>query len=339
MIIIRPVTYSDLDSLIKLADTAGTGLTTLPKEASLLEKKIARSHRSFSGTCSEDEEELFLFAMENSMTPDIVGICGIIASVGVEAPFFSMNIAKEYKASEKLGVSRELSTVTPKITRNGPAEICSLFLLHGYRKKNLGRLLSLSRFLFIAAFPERFKEYLIAEMRGFVDNQGHPPFWEHVGKHFYGMDFQTADLLTSEDKSFIAELMPSSPLYIECLPQEARDAIGKPHPNTIAALKLLEHEGFHWNHEVDIFDAGPQIAAQKKDIRIIKESLIAKVAGTFEESSDNKLYLLSNEDIDFRACYGDIKVIDNGDVLIPSDVAKNMNLEVGSAIRYVPTYH
>jgi arginine N-succinyltransferase len=338
MEIIRPIGYNDLESLIHLAESAGNGLTSLPKNPAILEKKISDSIQSFSKIFSKEHEELFLFVMEECETEKIVGICGIVSRVGVEEPFFSLKLETEFKASASIGINRELQILTPQIIRNGPSEICTLFLLPEYRKGSLGRLLSFSRFLFIGAFPDRFEESVIAEMRGVVDKEGHSPFWEHVGKHFYNMDFLTADLLSSENKSFITEMMPSHPLYVNCLPKEAQDVIGRAHPNTIPALKLLEHEGFHWDNEVDIFDAGPKIAVKKEEIRTIKESTVTKVAGTFDEDFEDTLYLLANEKIDFRASYSPIKINDHGEILIPSKVARNMGLEIGSSVRYALTH-
>ena len=51
----------------------------------------------------------------------------------------------------------------------GTAELCSLFLHPDWRRDGNGSLLSKSRFLFLAEFPEYFSPRVIAEMRGVSD--------------------------------------------------------------------------------------------------------------------------------------------------------------------------
>ena len=86
------------------------------------------------------------------------------------------------------------------------------------------------------------------------------------------MEFQQADRLSMKNKHFIAESMPTHPIYVPLLPKKAQEVIGKVHPNTEPALKLLESEGFAFNQEVDIFEAGPVVSCDKSEIRCVKES-------------------------------------------------------------------
>ncbi|MBN0662068.1 arginine N-succinyltransferase, partial [Pseudomonas aeruginosa] len=100
---------------------------------------------------------------------------------------------------------------------------CTLFLDPQWRKEGNGYLLSKSRFLFMAAFRERFNEKVVAEMRGVIDEQGYSPFWESLGKRFFAMEFSRADYLCGTgQKAFIAALMPKHPLYIDFLSPEAQ---------------------------------------------------------------------------------------------------------------------
>ena len=74
--------------------------------------------------------------------------------------------------------------------------------------------------------------------------QGRSPFWDALGRHFFGIDFAEADRLSVINKKFIAELMPKHPIYIPLLPEEAQDVIGKPHRESVRTVKNLEEEGF-----------------------------------------------------------------------------------------------
>jgi arginine N-succinyltransferase len=155
----------------------------------------------------------------------------------------------------------------------GQSELCSLFLRPDQRRGSNGRLLSLGRLLLAAEFPHLFGEKLIAELRGSADEKGRSPFWDSVGRHFFKMDFSHADHLSGlGNKSFIAELMPRQPLYTCLLTERAQSVIGKPHPNSEPALKILTGEGFSHQGYIDIFDAGPVIEAPLASIRTVRES-------------------------------------------------------------------
>ncbi|SCA63954.1 hypothetical protein SCG7109_BT_00010, partial [Chlamydiales bacterium SCGC AG-110-M15] len=188
--LIRPINYNDFDQFISVAHASGAGLTTLPKDPTMLEKKIHDSMRAFE-TPSETMVDHFLFILEDLETKSVVGTSGLVSHIGIEQPFYTLRMEREKHRSESVGIESDLRLLKPISIRNGPSEMCTLFLLPEFRKGKLGRLLSLSRFLFMAAFPERFDEEVIAEMRGVVSPDGYSPFYQHVGRHFFNMDFQT----------------------------------------------------------------------------------------------------------------------------------------------------
>lgn len=71
-------------------------------------------------------------------------------------------------------------TITP-----GSSELCTLFLDPEWRKEGNGYLLSKSRFMFMAAFRDKFNDKVVAEMRGVIDEHGYSPFWQSLGKRFF----------------------------------------------------------------------------------------------------------------------------------------------------------
>ena len=214
---------------------------------------------------------------------------------------------------------------------SGPTEICSLFLLPDYRKHGHGRLLSLHRFLFIKEFSSRFEQEIISEMRGVSAEDGKSPFWESVGRHFFKTDYNQADLLSGlGNKAFIKNLMPRHPIYIELLPQDVQKVIGKVHDKTKPALKLLEGEGFVYQQEVDIFDAGPTVAVKLEEIRTVKEAKQGKVV-KIEPSLSGDTLLVSNTELDFRACLGVVQNTKDGFV-ISEEVAGALDIAIGDDI-------
>src|SRR5262245_16503826 len=244
MVFIRPVAAADLDALIELASLAGVGLTTLPRDRELLSKRIRNSVRFFEKNIDRPGGESYLFVMEDSEEKKVIGACGIVSKVGGFQPFYGYKIEKTLFESKQIKVRKEVPMLMLHEEHDGPCEIGSLFLHPGWRKDGNGRLLQLVRFLFIAEHPDWFESTVVSEIRGVTNEQGQSPFWDCIGRHFFGIDFAEADRLSVINKKFIADLMPDHPIYIPLLPRVAQEVIGKPHPESAPAVKNLTAEGF-----------------------------------------------------------------------------------------------
>jgi len=175
---------------------------------------------------------------------------------------------------------------------------------------------------------------VIAEMRGVVDDKGHSPFWEAVGRHFFDVEFPDADYLSMVDKRFIADLMPKHPIYIPLLPKEAQEVIGKVHEQTIPAMRMLEGEGFKFAGMVDIFEAGPVVTCARDEIRTVRSSVRAKVAEITDEALNGEDWLIANARLDYRCCKGSLQTTPAG-VRLGSATALALQVKVGDAVRYV----
>lgn len=213
---------------------------------------------------------------------------------------------------------------------------CSRFLHAGHRSGLNGRLLSKARFLFLAEFSELFGDKVIAEMRGYSDENGVAPFWEGLGRHFFKMEFARADYLTGiGNKSFIAELMPRFPFYTCFLPESARAVIGRVHPNTEPALGMLKAEGFAHREFIDIFDGGPVIECEVANIRAVRESQTLVLSlGTPGE--DAPIHLIHNRQLaDCRITAAPARVA-AGSLVVDEATARRLRLSAGSLVRAVP---
>ncbi len=276
--LVRAIRLSDLDDLLALATLVGPGMTTLKPDRAALRQRVELACASFAGQVEQRQRD-YLFVMEDPATARVVGVCAIKGAVGLDEPFYNYRIGTLVHSSRELGVFSRFDTLYLSNDLTGCAELCSLFLHPDYRNGSNGKLLSRSRFMFIAQFPHLFTEKLIAEMRGYLRSDGRSPFWDSLGRHFFRMEFSRADDLTSlGKKSFIAELMPRHPLYVTYLPQEAQDVIGLVHLDTAPARRLLEQEGMHYEGYVDIFDGGPVLQARVGELRALRESELASVA-------------------------------------------------------------
>ncbi len=272
MMLFRPVCESDLPAVMRLAGRAGVGMTSLPHDEQRLQARIQRSVDTFAGRLPRSQQG-FLFVLEDPETAQVVGISAIEVAVGLNEPFYNFRIQRSVRASRELGIYKNLELLTISYDHTGHSELCTLFLDPEYQKNRNGLFLSKARFLFIATFRELFSAHLFAEMRGVLGDDGKSPFWDALGHHFFDIPFVDADRLTgSGAKTFIAELMPSYPIYVSLLPEDAQAVIGKVHPRTAPARAILEKEGFSYRGSVDIFDAGPVLEAETDQIRAIRDS-------------------------------------------------------------------
>ncbi|MBA3848745.1 MAG: arginine N-succinyltransferase [Opitutus sp.] len=337
MLFLRPVRETDLPRLVALARATGGGLTTLPPNEEFLEERVDNSLRAFHPRVKRPGGEFYLFALEDGATGEVAGVSGIASRVGGFEPWYSYEIKHERFTHQPLKIDREIPTLHLKQEHRGPSEICSLFLRADRRRGGGGRLLSLARFLFIAAFRKRFTETIIAEMRGYIDQTGRSPFWEAVGRHFYSFDFYRADVLSGlGEKEFIADLNPRHPIYIPLLAPEVQAVIGRVHHDTEPALALLLAEGFRQKSEVDIFDAGPLLEAEVGNLRTIRQTRTARIRSAASPAPGAPDRLLANGILDFRACVGGVTEHDDGSVSIDADTAAALNVEAGDKLWFTP---
>ncbi|WP_435236784.1 arginine N-succinyltransferase [Psychromonas sp. PT13] len=344
MMIIRPVTRDDKDALYELAGKAGIGFTSLPQNADLISQRIERMLTTWEGTATKAEKG-YLFVLEDTALEKVVGVCGIESALGLDEPWYNYHVGTLAHASKALDIYTQMETLTLSNNHTGYSELCTLFLDPEYRHSKNGHLLSKARLLFIAQFQQHFSEKIIAEMRGVSDEQGYSPFWESLGRHFFTIDFSHADYLTGiGQKSFIAELMPKHPLYVNFLTPEAQEVIAQVHKNTLPARKILESEGMRYGGYIDIFDAGPTLEAYTSDLRVVKEMATWPVKITTDADVNHSLneqltpYMVSNQ------CYQGFRAImvtpqfSGSHIILSQSQAKALNISAGEHICVAPLF-
>lgn len=332
--IVRPVRSADLPALIELARSAGTGLTSLPANEGRLAQRVGWAEKAFRGEAERADAD-YLFVLEAD-DGEVIGISAVTGGVGLRAPWYNYRLGLTVSASPELNTYRQIPTLFMANDLTGSTELCSLFLHTEHRTGLNGRLLSKSRFLFIAEFRELFADKLIAEMRGVSDEDARSPFWDSLGRHFFKMDFSQADYLTGVgDKSFIAELMPKFPLYTCFLSEEAREVIGRVHPESEPALTMLKAEGFTHQGYIDIFDGGPALEVETSRARAVRDSqrLVLSV-GT--PGDDAVPYLVHNRKrLDCRITAAPARVA-AGTLVVAPETAQALRVSAGDVVRAVP---
>lgn len=331
MMIVRAVKTEDFKGINHCAQAAGIGITNLPKNEPVLKKHIQKAVDSFNKDVQHPNKEEYLFVLHDTETNEIGGTSGLHAKIGMDTPFYTFEVKQEEASAVP---TRENKILELKSYVNGPTEVCALYLLSEYRHGGWGRLLSLSRFLFISLFPERFEDKIIANMRGLVDD-GYAPFWNGCGRHFYPASYEEIMKKRATSEAFFKDFLPKHPIYVTLLAEDAQEAIAKTHPHTLPAIEMLQHQGFQSLDEIDPIDGGPILIAETKKIKTVKECKQALISGYHKGSNESKKTILCNESIDFRACYGSVQQTKGDTVTIEEDVAKGLQLRIGETIRYV----
>ena len=276
--VMRPAQLSDFDALRSMAVESGAGFTSLPVDEDILRSKLLRSVDSFAGRLDQPEYGKYLLMLENTETGEIGGCSAVKAGVGVKSPFFNYRIITLAQASQEADRRFDMDALILTNEFVGCTEVGTLFLRPEHRGGGVGRLLAQSRYLLMDTEPKWFGEKVIAELRGVVSHDGETPFWECLGRHFFKMSFTDADYLSATtDNQFILDLMPKYPIYVDLLPNEAREVIGRVHVDGVPAFKLLEWEGFAFERVVDIFDGGPIMQVSRSMLRTSRESRIMEL--------------------------------------------------------------
>jgi arginine N-succinyltransferase len=319
MHVMRPVRRDDMGALQGFSQASIGGITSLPKSEELIEGRVADSLASFAGK----GPGAYLFALEDLSSGEVVGCSGVLA----RANYTLFQIGEDEASSERLELQRSLKTLS--LERSGlHSEVGSLFLSSEHRVHGLGWLLTRPRYLFIAAFPHLFESRVIASLRGVIED-GYAPFWDQVSGRFFGMEFGEATLQRFIDDSFIDELAPRHPLYIDLLPE---GIVGATHASTEAGMAMIAKEGFRQMPWVDIFDGGPFFSASVDEVEAVKGRQTVQVAEIGPTEGDE--LLISNDRLSFRSCLGAV----GSEGTISHEVATALEVGVGDTISFVRSH-
>ncbi|MCK2150631.1 arginine N-succinyltransferase [Marinobacter alexandrii] len=337
MWLVRPAQPDDLEQILEIAGTQSARLSsTLPKHSEALASKIEHSLASFAGTVPASEAPRFLFVLEDTNTGQVAGTAGIDARAGNGQPFYNYRRDALVHASHELGVSRRVEVLYPSHSLTDQTLLCSFSIRPELRETEAFELLSRARMLFIAEHREWFSSRLVVEIQGVQDEDGSVPFWDSLARHFFNMDFETADQYSSMlSKTFIAELMPPNPVYVTLLTERAQAALGQCHPLTKPNLELLLREGFHAGCYLDIFDAGPVLEARTDTVHTLVTSHRKSLHGRQDEAGD--LCLISaGEGQAFRCTLARAEETLDDELKLSVSAWKVLGKSAGDAVRMAP---
>jgi len=269
--LVREARPADAAPILRLARLLNS--INLPTERRDMDALIRRSVQSFRGKLKQRIEEMYLFVIEAQTPRRIVGTAMIIAKHGTpESPHYYLEMATDQRYSKTLKIMFKHTYLTLRRSIDGPTEMGGLIVDPTFRQHpaRVGKQLSFVRFLYLAMYPDRFEDEVLAEMLPPLTETKDSLFWECYGKRVTGLDFRKADKLSTKDKEFIETLFPSIPLYVCMFPVEVQEQLGKVGPESQGAVYLLEKVGFHFLRHIDPFDGGPYYGAKVEDLTLVQ---------------------------------------------------------------------
>jgi arginine N-succinyltransferase len=336
MLVLRPVQLNDLPQLQRLARESLVGVTSLPNDSERLRDKILDSCTSFEQNVQSPGPESYFFVLEDSTTRRLVGCSEILATAGFSEPFYSLRNRHFNSASRELNIEHGVPALSLCHDLSGHTLLRGYHIDAALERTAFSELLSRARLLFIAAHARRFADAVITEIVGYSSDDGHSPFWDAVGKHFFDLPYVEAERLCGlESRMFLAELMPQYPIYVPMLPQDAQDCIGRIHPDGQEAFDILAREGFETNSYVDLFDGGPTLFARTSAIRSIARSHTASAKPAASIDTRGR-YLVSNESLEnYRAIVADLDYTAGQPVSLDAGMCAALKVSEGSPIRLI----
>ncbi len=331
--VVRPVAARDLPQMMTLIGALGSGMTTMPSNPDALAAKIDRSEQSFAGRAKSDLQYVLVLEDDEGR---LLGASAVYPRIGDSHGFFSYKLTRLVQRSKLLERRADLELLTLNNDYTGATEVGSLAVAPSQRGSGAGRLMARARYMLMASFPHLFAETVIAEMRGWQDENSRSPFWDAIGARFFDLPFEEADRLSAvEGVGFIAELMPKHPIYTALLPDAARAAIGKPHRESAKAMAMLLAEDFRYDGHVDVFDGGPQIYIARDKIRTVMDSRPVCIASNWRERPTVPL-LLSNTQLEHFRVVESEGSVEDGAATVNDQTRRALGVQTGDMMRAAP---
>ena len=304
----RPVQADDALALLSLIEQSAGGLSSLQPRLAFLEDYIETSISSFSGEKDLEHAHKYLLGMFEVSTHRLIGCAAVKTQIGIESPFINFDIIGDGTEQVLKASSRF----------RGASEVGSLFLHSDFRTGGLGRYLAKVRYLLIASEPWRFGESIIAELRGICGPEGSPLydylFEDKLEKSFLQADAEYFD----RNPDALGDIVPLGEISTLDFPLDVKASLGQPHDSGIAAMRLLQSEGFIFSSTIDLFDAGPIMSVHRDTIRTIMNSQKGTVSAQLSDLKGPATLIATGKVADFRAVLTPSKLNKDGLLVMPN---------------------
>ncbi|MFP4891175.1 arginine/ornithine succinyltransferase subunit alpha [Paraburkholderia sp. EG304] len=339
MYFVRPARLADLDALEHMARTAQPVLHSLPHDRRALEARVALSEDSFRAEVDFPGEEFYLFVLEDSDTGKLMGTASIVAAAGYADPFYVFRNDALIHASRELHVNRKIHALTMSHELTGKSRLAGYYIDPSLRGDAGAQLMSRARMMYIAANRKRFTPEVFSLLLGVTDENGMSPFWEAVGRKFFGRNFADIEVESGgRSRTFIAEVMPTYPVYVPLLPEAAQRVLGEPDANALLAYEIHLEEGFETDRYVDIFDAGPVLTAQMDRSVSVKHNETRVVREAPAPHGATYLIAHNGADGEFRCVLGELAPGKESGAVLSQAALAALGVREGDTVRCVPLH-
>jgi arginine N-succinyltransferase len=328
---------ADEDALLELAQHLNT--VNLPNDREHIRALLQTSEQSFRGELPPAHRR-YVFVLWDCESGQAVATSSLVAKLGRrDAPYIYFDVIGEEKYSKTLDRHFHHTLLRLGFSYDGPSELGGLVVLPEYRKRpeRLGHFISFVRFLYIAAHRSAFEDEMLAELLPPLERDGTSHLWEALGRHFTGLTYSEADLLSSQNKDFIRDLFPGSAVYASTLSADAQAVIGKVGGPSRGVEKMLTRAGFHYAERVDPFDGGPHFVAATERVRPITEARTVPLLGEKTDAPDQALVARFSSSAPFAKIIECACLLQNDGVWLPSKSAKQLGVSAGDRLTCLRT--
>ena len=202
-----------------------------------------------------------------SSRPSPLACLRLRLAIGLDLPRHWYHVGCVVHAAAELGLFHRLQTLQLGNDLTGASELADIAWQPGLDSTTQAEVLSplladaLERVRSSAPLPGA-SPLVMAELPGLQDREGLAPFWQGLGRPFYGGDIRQAALRFGPDwRSHVAALLPRQPVYSAFLPAAAQAAIGQVHPAAEVLAGLLRGAGLRPSGHITIDQGGPVLSA------------------------------------------------------------------------------
>jgi arginine N-succinyltransferase len=333
---IRGAGSADENAVLDLARHLNS--VNLPHDRAHVRRLLEHSEKSFRGEVPERRRK-FVFLLCARDSGDALGTSTIVAQLGRrDAPYIYLDVVDEEKYSSALDRHFHHTVLRIGFSYDGPTELGGLVVAPQHRSapERLGLLVSYVRFLYIAGHPSLFRPQLLAELMPPLEPDGTSHLWEALGRRFTGMSYAEADLLSSENKSFIRDLFPSGSIYASLLSPGAQSVIGKVGAQTRGVEKMLRRIGFRYARRIDPFDGGPHFIAQAEEVSLLAATRRLKAVIGHPGGAQRTLVGRTLGEAPFFRAVAVPAVLDEGAVTVSAEAAAVLGTSGGEEVLALP---
>ncbi|HEY6728519.1 MAG TPA: arginine N-succinyltransferase [Polyangiaceae bacterium] len=336
---VHGATSTDERELLELARHLNT--VNLPNSRAHVVRLLDHSARSFAGELPPAERK-FVFVLRDVERGRAVGTSTLVAQLGRrDAPYIYLDVIREEKYSRRLDRHFRHKLLRIGFSYDGPTELAGLVVDPEYRRapERLGLVIACVRFLYVAMHRALFQDQLLAELLPPLEPDGTSHLWEAFGRRFTQLDYAEADLLSSEDKTFISDLFPNGVVHASLFSPEAQNVIGKVGHQTLGVEKMLRRVGFRYADRIDPFDGGPHFVAETGEVTLVKCSRRVRLGGVLDTPEPDSS-LLVGRDLEaapyFRAAIATHTRCSAGELELPAAVLDQLGVSRGDEVFTLP---